>query len=261
MSERPVSVTEEELHAYVDGWLSPEDRQRIDLWLAEHPAELERVTGWKLQNERIRAVFGSDETVRPGDRELFANALTRFRPSKLRWPLAAAAAIVIFAAGVVTGNVVPFPVGSARTAPPVEASLPREAQSAFLVYASEVRHPVEVVGSERSHLATWLGKRLDHALNIPDLTALGYDLVGGRLVPVHGKAGAFLMYQNALGKRMTVLIGRNGEERETSFLFSREGTLETFYWIDGGVGYAITGEVSREELRKIADECYRQFET
>ena len=35
--------------------------------------------------------------------------------------------------------------------------------------------------------------------------------------------------------------------------------LETFYWIDGELGYAVTGEILRETLREVAEECYRQF--
>ena len=121
-------------------------------------------------------------------------------------------------------------------------ALPRQAQSAFLIYASEVRHPVEVGASEREHLATWLGKRLDYGLKIPDLSSLGFSLVGGRLVPVNDTAG------------------RNPENRETSFRISSRGEVETFYWIDGEIGYAVTGEVPRALLQKVADECYRQFE-
>jgi anti-sigma factor RsiW len=140
-------------------------------------------------------------------------------------------------------------------------SLPRQAQSAFLVYASEVRHPVEVGADQQAHLATWLGKRLDYGLKIPDLSALGFSLVGGRLIPVNGTAGAMLMYEDGTGQRLTVLLGRNRDNRETSFrIASQGGGLETFYWIDGEIGYAVTGEVPHSLLQKVADECYRQFE-
>ncbi len=49
------------------------------------------------------------------------------------------------------------------------------------------------------HLATWLGKRLDYGLKIPDLSSLGFSLVGGRLVPVNDTAGAMLMYEDVTG--------------------------------------------------------------
>jgi len=67
------------------------------------------------------------------------------------------------------------------------------------------------------------------------------------------------MYENQAGERLTVIVGRNRENRTTSFRFASSGNLETFYWIDGELGYAVTGEISRETLRKVAEECYKQF--
>ena len=61
--------------------------------------------------------------------------------------------------------------------------------------------------------------------------------------------------------RVTVLVGRNGDNRTTSFRFASASGIETFYWIDGDLGYAVTGDISRDVLQQIAEECYRQFPT
>jgi len=34
---------------------------------------------------------------------------------------------------------------------------------------------------------------------------------------------------------------------------------EILYWTDNDLGYAVSGEISRELLRRVAEECYRQF--
>lgn len=67
------------------------------------------------------------------------------------------------------------------------------------------------------------------------------------------------MYEDATGKRLTVLVGRNRQNRTTSFRFANTGTVDTFYWIDGELGYAVTGEISREMLQQVAEQCYKQF--
>lgn len=256
-------IDETDLHAYVDGLLDPARRSDVEAYLATDPEAAAKVADWQAQNEGIRALFSGE--ARPGadDGELLSKAKARTAP-RLRLPPFRqwAAAVALLGAGLVIGQALP-PLLRDRPAPLLASAdtLPQQAHSAFLVYASDVRHPVEVGADEEEHLAAWLGKRLDHPLAIPDLSRLGYRLVGGRLVPVGGQAGAMLMYEDDAGERITVLIGRNDDNRTTSFRYMSEGAVETFYWIDGAIGYAVTGEVSRARLQAIADDCYRQFDS
>ncbi|WP_438747642.1 anti-sigma factor family protein [Pararhizobium sp. O133] len=260
--ERP-PVTEDDLHAYVDGFLDEDHRRAVEAFLTDHPQEAADVAAWQAQAANLKAAFSSyarsnefDETmVRP------VPSLTQNTP----WRKVAllAASLVLFLSGAAAGIYADRFLGgtlSVETASALE-SLPAQSKSAFLIYTSEKRHPVEVGADQQEHLVTWLGKRLDYKLVAPDLRPKGYSLVGGRLVPVNGKAGAMLMYENAAGKRLTMLLGKNPENAETSFRFESSGTVETFYWIDGSIGYAVTAELSRAELQAIAEECYRQFES
>lgn len=258
------TVSEDELHAYVDGHLSQPERGRIEEWLERHPARAKEVREWQAQAAALKQHFAAYARCDEGDRALIAARRRAAAASASSGPVLRriAAGLLIFAAGALAGVYVPRlvapepPLMTARA----DESLPRQAQSAFLIYASEVRHPVEVGADQQAHLATWLGKRLDYALTIPDLSPLGFSLVGGRLVPVNDTAGAMLMYEDSTGQRLTVLLGRNAKNRETSFRIASQGGIETLYWIGGEIGYAVTGEVSRDLLQKIANECYRQFE-
>ena len=156
----------------------------------------------------------------------------------------AAAAVLLFALGGVTGHFGPMLFEKPPVMTAMEA-LPHEARNAYLIYASEVRHPVEVFADQEAHLATWLGKRLAIAdFKIPNLQGIGFKLVGGRLLPVADRPGALFMYENQAGRRVTVLVGRNAENRTTSFRFASASGVETFYWIDGDLGYAVTGDIS-----------------
>lgn len=257
----PGSIDEKDLHAYVDGQLDAARSREVEAWLEAYPADAAMVADWQKQNEDIRALFSGYARSEPRDPELLLTP----QPKAARWlrhfPFRQmAASVVLLGVGIMIGQAMPSLVEKEPLLPQTVAALPQEARSAFLIYASDVRHPVEVGADEQEHLAAWLGKRLDHPLRIPDLSRFGYRLVGGRLVPVSGKAGAMLMYEDAGGERITVLAGRNDANRTTSFRYATEGTIETFYWIDGPVGYALSGEISRERLRTIAEECYRQFE-
>ncbi len=254
------SVSEADLHAYADGFLDEADRARVQSFLAENPEAAQMVADWQEHNDELRAAFAGHERSKPSDIELLSGGLARATARPPRRLALAAAAVLIFAAGALGGHYAPRLFERPDIQLTSAEVLPREARNAFLVYASEVRHPVEVFANEETHLATWLGKRLSIAnLKVPNLQGQGFKLVGGRLLPVDGKPGALFMYEDQAGQRLTVLVGRNKENRTTSFRFASVNTVETFYWIDGELGYAVTGEISRDMLRRIAEECYRQF--
>lgn len=255
MNDALKPVTENELMAFADGQLPESDLARIEAWLADHPEDAERVAGWHRQNGAIRDMFAPYAVTSPDDGARIAAAAPRRRTPAL--PLRAAAAVLLFALGTATGLAIPTFLGSQATATPIF----EQASEAYSIYTRDVRHPVEVWAGDKDHLVAWLGKRLGERLVAPDLSATGFSLVGGRLVPVDGAAGALLMYEDAAGKRLTVLIGKAVRKDETAFRFAADGSLQTLYWIDNGLTYAVTGELTRDALRTIADDCYRQFQS
>lgn len=258
MNETNPSVTEADLHAYADGQLPETARARIEAFLADNPDEAAMVAEWQVQNTGIRSLFAGYEKGKDSD-PLLVSPPPAISSAPKRAGIAAAA-LLVFALGAVSGHYGPARFEKPELQLAASETLPKQAETAFMVYAAEVRHPVEVFANEEAHLATWLGKRLAiENLKIPNLQSLGFKLVGGRLLPVDGRPGAMFMYENQAGERLTVLVGRNTENRTTSFRFASADKLETFYWIDGELGYAVTGEISRQTLRDVAEECYRQF--
>jgi anti-sigma factor RsiW len=242
-------ITESDLHAYVDGRLSASDRAEVDAFLAGHPEEGDRTRAWREQVGALRTLYDPvlEEPV-PGEL-----AVVPQRPAWHRHALAAG----LFMIGIATGWVAKSAlVPGAQTLP----SLARQAAIAHVVYAPEVRHPVEVPAAEEEHLVRWLSKRVGKDLQIPHLVPLGYDLVGGRLLSGPQGPVAHFMYQDARGQRLTLYVSKTrGEPRDTAFRFSQEDRVSVFYWVDGNFGYALSGEIGREQLLKIADVVYKQL--
>ena len=249
-------ISEDELHAYVDGLLPAERRAEVEAWLAENPRAADEVADWKEQNDGIRKLFGAVPQAEPVPAAL--RGADRMRRFDMSLPAAALAACLLLAVGAGAG------AGLARFASTPEASvaldaLPEASRTNYVVYASEVRHPVEVGAGERDHLVKWLSKRLGSTLNAPDLSAEGFSLIGGRLLSFAGAPGALFMYEDSEGKRVTLMAGRNTDNAETGFLFANSGDVRTFYWIDGPVGYALSGAIDRERLEAAAHQVYRQL--
>src|SRR2546430_8768025 len=169
-------VSEDELHAYVDGELAAQRIAAVEVWLTGHPEDAARVSEWRAQAEAIRAHYAALEPLPAACFDLDRI----MRGSRFWRGIAAAALIVAFFAGGIVGWMVH---GASAAAPSAFDIFTTQALDAHKVYVVEVRHPVEVTGSERAHLVQWLSKRLDHELRLPQLDGIGLRLVGGRLFP------------------------------------------------------------------------------
>jgi len=247
---RPV-VTEVDLHAHVDGVLPAERAAEVDAYLAEHPGEAARLAAYREQNAALHREFDPVLDERPPHR-LDAPRLYRARPL-LRY-----AAVV---AGFALGGVIGWQLHAFTADRRAEAtSWPRRAAIAHVVYSPEVRHPVEVGADQEAHLVAWLSKRLGSPLKVPHLGELGYTLVGGRLLPGERGPVAQFMYQDSKGQRLTLYVRVNPDDSgETAFRFAQEHGVGVFYWLDRKLGYALSGEVEKNELLRIATAVYRQL--
>ena len=59
MTDRDSPVTEEELHAYVDGELPADRKEAVVAWLAAHSEQAALVAAWRAQADSIRARYGA----------------------------------------------------------------------------------------------------------------------------------------------------------------------------------------------------------
>ncbi len=249
MTERPDQVNEADLHAYVDGQLDAARRAAVESYLAASPAEAERVQAYQELNESLRSLY-EPQLQEPVPAELMRAGGAR-RPAYL-------ARVAASTAWVLLGGIAGWLLHSAE--PPAQSfarALVKDAVFAHVVYTPEVRHPVEVAAEHEQHLVQWLSRRLGAPVRAPHLNSLGYELVGGRLLPAEGTPAAQFMYQNAQGTRLTLYL-RTGavQNRATLFEFSRQNNVSVFYWIDGPLGYALSGELEKGELLRIATAIY-----
>jgi anti-sigma factor RsiW len=243
-------ITEHELHAYADDRLEPADRRAVEAHLVEYAEDAARVQAYREQNAAFHAAFD------PVLNEPLPDRLRRIDTSRRSARFAVAAGWL--AAGVALGWFAHSVVG--LRGGPVPLSLARQAAIAHAVYSPEIRHPVEVGAAEQEHLVNWLSKRLGAKLKAPLLTAEGFELVGGRLLPGPGGAVAQFMYQDAKGKRLTLYVSRvEGTQRDTAFRFSQEDKVPVFYWIDGPLGYALSGDLGKGQLLDVATSVYKQL--
>lgn len=252
MTDRPTPVTEDELHAYVDGELPADRRDAVDAWLAGHPDDANLVGAWRAQAEMIRARYGAtaNEAVPP---RLKLDQLLR---NGRRWRAVAAAATV---AAFIVGGVIGWMARDASaTAPDAFQNFANEALAAHRLYIGEVRHPIEV-GATENHLLPWLSRRVGTQLRPPDLTAFDFRLLGGRLLPSAAGPAALFMYESGSGERVTLYCAQL-KETPTGLRYVAADNFAAVHWVEGDYGWVISGPAEKSRLKGIAKSVYEQLE-
>jgi anti-sigma factor RsiW len=251
MTQPKIPVTEDELHAYVDNELPTERRSDVEAWLSMHPGDAARVQSWRAMADALHSRYDlvAEEAV---PKRLEIERLER-RPR--RWFYGAAAAVL---AAFIAGGGVGWMARGAAAPSPVQ-SFTVDALDAHRLYVVEVRHPVEVPGSERTHLQTWLTKRCGWDVRAPELAAAGLKLVGGRLLPGPTGPASFLMYESATGERFTVYSAK-AQAETTQMRYAAQGNESAVFWADRGVGYVVSGGSDRSRLTQVAQAVYDQME-
>lgn len=183
-----------------------------------------------------------------------------------RWVGMAATVVLAFGLGWLTRAQLPGPQPVELAQSGAGTAFVRAAGFAHAVYLPEKRHPVEVGAAEQEHLVQWLSKRLGRTLQVPDLRAQGFALVGGRLLPGEGSARAQFMFEDTQGRRVTLYLGgiapadHKPELAQTRFQFETTGPTRSFYWFDQNFGYALSAQMERDQLLALATLVYQQLE-
>jgi anti-sigma factor RsiW len=249
----PLPMDDDALNAWVDGQLPAARRAEVEAAIARDPELAARAAAYRSQNVLLRE--GTDAWLHEPVPARLIDAARR-RPRTQRWmPWAASAVMAIL--GVVVG-------WSGRDLTLAKEGIPttfaREAAFAHAIYSADARRPVEVSASDAQSLVTWLTRRVGQTAHAPDLTSVGYELVGGRLIAGNEKPTALLMYENAAKQRLTLQWRKlaPGTE-ETQFRYAVENGVGVFYWIDDACAYALSGALDRRQLLAVARVAYGQI--
>ena len=245
----------DDLHAYVDGQLSPEHITQFENYLQNHPELIEEISNYRHINKMLQAtgnLFPADNS------ENVVQLPTHTKPRKqfFRLPIAAAVPWIIF--GLLIGWT-SHGLSSVDSTNFVQFA--EKTSATYSVYSPEKLHPVEVSSNDSEHLSAWLSNRMDMEFQIPDLDDLGFTLVGGRLMVGDASPAAMLMYEDNQGQRV-ILYVRNDLDaiRKTKMKYIHNNNkANVVAWSDGTVSFGFAGNFSEQELRPAAQRIKVQF--
>jgi len=150
-------------------------------------------------------------------------------------------------------------VAAVRPAPLGIAALAQQAAESYAVFSPDRERPVELRAADRATLVSWASGRLGREVTLPDLSAQGYRLMGGRLVPTPQGAAVLVMFDNDAGSRLVLLTRPMALERDTPMAHRDDGAVQAFTWATEGNGYSLVGSLPPSILHPIADVVRQQM--
>jgi anti-sigma factor RsiW len=241
-------IREDELQASVDGRLDAERHAAVEQYLADSPTEAGRIAVYPRQRDALRVAFGEDDA-QPLPPELNLARLVEDRLRRRRAPWQIAAGLVLMLGiGAAGGWLLGRPGDAGRDAAAM-ALLENQAVATHTVYTADPRRPVELGAADKDHMSNWLSSRLRRHVVPPDLSGLGYALIGGRLLATeHGGAAALFVYEDASGTRLSVLMRPMAPDLRATRTETRRGSVNLCAWIAKGMGYAVTAALPDRDL-------------
>jgi anti-sigma factor RsiW len=251
MRERRASpIGLEELTAYVDGELDSGRRAVVERHLSSDAEAAARVAAYRRQDDCIRQGLAplAEDGLSGQLRATLENPAGDGR--WVCWRLAAVAAMLLAI------------IGSAgwwyhvdRFREQLVAALVHSALTAHMAYVSKEVTPDLL--PDRSKLTDALRGVIGAGANLPDLSSLGYDLIGGEAMDTATGSAVLLAYRSRSGDMVTCYFSGRSENGETRYAVKQSQGFNVISRLEDGVGYAVIGTVATEELVKIARMGYR----
>ncbi len=244
MSNTPI-ISDEELHAYIDGALEADRAGAVRQALAQNPELAERAASFQADRAMFKSVYGR-LAERPLPPEWIAQVRQRQRQrpqSHNRWRFAYAVAAALLVSAVT-------PLAWRYYAPVMSSDVVEAALDAREGNPSGDRSIVTGDGMRAGRYDTALRQAVASNVHIPDLNRLGYSLRG---INVYGKA-AEILYRGPQDQLFTLYVRRSdGSARFDQF--ERRG-LRVCIWQDDQISTVMAGNISAAAMQRLATLSY-----
>lgn len=240
-------IGDDDLQAWVDRRLPLDRRDAVEGYLAAHPDVASRLADYVVQATSLTAAL-HPKFEEPIPARLRVETLIARRRSRLAGRLARAATIILVAGLSAAGGWAVHDLSASGT--PLRAAT-ANAVAAYETFTVEARHPVEVRADGGAHLVQWISKRLERPISPPELSPLGWRLMGGRVLPTANAPAAQLMYDDDRGNRLTVYV-QPMDIDGAEFHYTRKGDVRTIVWAEKRLALVVTGKVPEDMLMVVA---------
>lgn len=279
-------ISQEDLHALVDGETDPGQHERVLRFLAASPADAARVETWRRQNETLRAAFARvlaepiPFSLSPGARArrgrgpscklLSGRALSSASSQEdagLEPSFGTRQAILVglaFVSGILVATAT-MHVAKHSKRSEAAGSVPMvrhaDTDDRFIQRTKAVLASASIrsSGTEATPVPAGIeGSQI--ALVVPNLARAGLKIASVEVFP-NGASPAFCIFYAKDGAGPAVLcVGRAEGDSASEFRITRGPGPDTVSWRQKGAKYALAGSLGAEDLRHLAEQASADVE-
>ncbi|WP_366653875.1 hypothetical protein [Fodinicurvata sp. EGI_FJ10296] len=250
------AVSDFDLMAYVDGRLDPHRHRQVEAWLAARPDDAADIQTDIAITEAIRTLYNPVIT-EPVPERLEAALRGRSDRNPMRATRVAAMAASVLGAGFLgwwAGGQTQAPTGLA-----VDQRLLSQVTTAYLdepqfdAAGDGSSGPVTVAsaGDGNAAAVSALNDRMTFEVQAPDLTGLGYTMVGQRVAETGQGDIVEINYTDSAGERLALFMTTRWQESQPRFRAAQHNDVSTAYWYDGPLALALAGDAQPEVIRDL----------
>ena len=261
-------ISDEKVQDYIDGRLNETDEAAVAAFLLANPKRAAEIQQYRHQNEALQALGQEvlsepvperlthviSEARRVADAQEAERARKRSDRShgwaQLRGAVKAFAVMLVFVAGGLAGW-----YGHSRFADltdPYEIAL-LSARDAYQLYGSNEQYAVEFGADRESDLLTWVEQVFKRPVPRPVLDDVGYEFIGGRILPWSYGQQALYLFQRADGSRVGVVFWPSEKAPRRAPRLPDTDQLGYRYWWGDGLSYAIMSKEDGGDLDQLEE--------
>jgi anti-sigma factor RsiW len=164
------------------------------------------------------------------------------RPGPFLWAPAAAALVVVATLGAL------LVMNRLRSS---HDQLVASAVLAGHIRSLQAEHLIDVPSSDRHTVKPWFQGKLDFSPPVPDLSELGWTLIGGRLDYVDGQPVAVIVYKRKL-HNINVFVWPNHGSADSAIKQEDAQGYQIFHWNGAEMTYWVVSDLNNAELLELA---------
>jgi anti-sigma factor RsiW len=240
-------VNDTDLHAYIDGELSPQQAAVVEAAMARDPMLAARIRNFKADKRAMAAAYGPLANA-PVPSGLLAAALTGSsrpapRPRSRRVTLALATAAAL-AAGIVLAL-----TWRAPHDPTVEQALAARHMATTPARELAGQEPASIPVVDQA-----MSRMLGIPTRVPDLQSAGFTLVSAEIYGQTRVDAVQLRYEDGARRLFTVFLRPSAGP--DAFKVTERGPVRICIWQNADLTAVMTGEMTTPELFRLASLTY-----